>query len=58
MLQPTKTEKAADLVLEEYIKGLSLDDKYIWSRVASDFVGDLSFIYPGVDMAKAFSGKR
>ena len=55
-LQPKKTEKAADLVLEEYTKGLSLDDKYIWSRVASSVLGDSWFIYPGVDMAKAFAG--
>merc|ERR550534_551834 len=50
-----KADKAADLLMTEYSKGLSPDDKYIWSRIAGHTLGDTWFVYPGIDVAKAFS---
>ena len=56
LTQPKKTDKAADLILEEYGKGLDTEDKYRWSRIAGNILGDTWFCYPGVEMAQAYSG--
>jgi len=54
-IDPKKTDKAADLILEEYGKGLDNEDKYRWSRIAGNILGDTWFCYPGVEMAQAYS---
>jgi len=57
-VDPTKVDGIADLILEEYSKGYPDEDKYKWSRVAGQVLGDLWFLYPGIDMAEAYSGNE
>ena len=47
---------AADLVMEEYTKGLSVSDESLWKRVVCEVMGDLVFRNTAVEMAIKHSG--